>query len=80
MKLLDGTMLPDSGDIVRQTGATVTRLEQEVPSDVDGSTFDGARGRWGSVVWLVARLTPSIGDKSPGVLILLCAGTYALIG
>jgi ABC transport system ATP-binding/permease protein len=40
MKLLDATMLPDSGTVVRQTGVTVTRLEQEVPDDVEGSTFD----------------------------------------
>src|SRR3954465_13408961 len=40
MKLLDATMLPDSGAVVRQTGVTVTRLEQEVPDDVEGSTFD----------------------------------------
>jgi ATP-binding cassette subfamily F protein uup len=40
MKLLDGTILPDTGDVVRQTGASVARLEQEVPADVGGSTFD----------------------------------------
>ena len=40
MKLLDGTLTPDAGDVVRQTGVTVTRLEQEIPGDVDGTTFD----------------------------------------
>jgi ATP-binding cassette subfamily F protein uup len=40
MKLLDGTMKPDAGEIVRQTGIAVTRLEQEVPGDIEGSTFD----------------------------------------
>src|SRR6476660_5681739 len=40
MKLLDGTMRPDDGEIVRQSGVTVTRLEQEVPDDVEGTTFD----------------------------------------
>src|SRR3954468_19625633 len=40
MKLLDGSMVPDSGEIVRQSGVTVTRLEQEVPDDIEGSTFD----------------------------------------
>ncbi len=38
MKLLDGTMQPDTGGIVRQTGVTVTRLEQEVPADVEGTS------------------------------------------
>ncbi len=40
MKLLDGTLLPDSGEIVRQSGVSVARLEQELPVDVDGSAFD----------------------------------------
>ena len=40
MKLLDGTVSPNSGEVVRQTGVSVTRLEQEVPDDVEGSTFD----------------------------------------
>jgi len=40
MKLLDGTMSPNGGEVVRQTGVSVTRLEQEVPDDVEGNTFD----------------------------------------
>ena len=51
MKVLDGTLAPDSGTITREAGASVARLEQEVPEDVTGSTFDvvaaglGERGR-----------------------------------
>src|SRR5689334_5684922 len=51
MKLLDATIVPDSGEVVRQTGITVARLEQEIPADVDGTTYDvvaaglGAAGR-----------------------------------
>ena len=40
MKVLDGTIAPDSGTVVRETGASVARLEQDVPEDVAGSTFD----------------------------------------
>src|SRR4029079_10833032 len=40
MKLLDVTIAPDTGDVVRQTGITVARLEQEIPGDVDGTTYD----------------------------------------
>ncbi len=40
MKLLDGSLQPDSGELVRQTGVTVTRLEQEVPGDVAGTMYD----------------------------------------
>ena len=51
MKVLDGTIAPDEGAIIRELGMSVARLEQEVPSDVSGSTFDvvaeglGERGR-----------------------------------
>ncbi|MEO8563579.1 MAG: ATP-binding cassette domain-containing protein, partial [bacterium] len=40
MKLLDRTVLPDSGEVIWQSGISVTRLEQEVPDDVQGTTFD----------------------------------------
>jgi len=55
MKLLDGTMTPDSGEIVRQTGVTVARLEQEVPTDIDGSTFDVVAAGLGEPGRLLAR-------------------------
>jgi len=40
MKLLDRSMQPDTGEIVQQVGVTVTRLEQEVPDDLEGTTFE----------------------------------------
>ena len=55
MKLLDGSMIPDSGEIVRQTGVTVTRLEQEVPDDVQGTTFDVVSAGLGPAGQLLAR-------------------------
>ena len=55
MKLLDGSLAPDSGEIVRQTGITVARLEQEVPGDVDGSTFDVVAAGLGETGRLLAR-------------------------
>jgi ATP-binding cassette subfamily F protein uup len=55
MKLLDGSMAPDSGEIVRQTGVTVTRLEQEVPNDVEGTTFDVVSAGLGPPGLLLAR-------------------------
>src|SRR4029450_3191401 len=51
MKVLDGTIAPAEGPVTRELGMSVARLEQEVPSDVGGSTFDvvaeglGERGR-----------------------------------
>jgi len=55
MKLLDGTMTPDAGEIVRQTGITVTRLEQEVPGDVEGTTFDVVAAGLGDAGELLTR-------------------------
>ena len=55
MKLLDGSMRPDDGEIVRQTGVTVTRLEQEVPDDVDGTAFDVVAAGLGPAGQLLAR-------------------------
>ncbi|MEP6990449.1 MAG: ATP-binding cassette domain-containing protein [bacterium] len=55
MKLLDGTMSPNTGDVVRQTGVSVTRLEQEVPDDVEGSTFDVVAEGLGDAGKLLAR-------------------------
>ena len=55
MKLLDGTMTPNSGDVVRQTGVSVTRLEQEVPDDIEGSTFDVVAAGLGDAGLLLAR-------------------------
>jgi len=40
LKLLDGTLAPTSGELVRQTGITIARLDQEVPEDVSGTLFD----------------------------------------
>ncbi|MEO7963547.1 MAG: ATP-binding cassette domain-containing protein, partial [Gemmatimonadaceae bacterium] len=55
MKLLDGTMLPDAGEVVRQGGVTVARLEQDVPNEISGSLFDVVAAGLGSVGALLAR-------------------------
>ena len=55
MKLLDGTIAPDSGEIVRETGTTVARLEQEVPADIEGTTFDVVAAGLGEAGQLLAR-------------------------
>jgi ATP-binding cassette subfamily F protein uup len=55
MKLLDGSLRPDEGEIVRQAGVTVTRLEQEVPDDIEGSTYDVVAEGLGPAGALLAR-------------------------
>jgi ATP-binding cassette subfamily F protein uup len=55
MRLLDGTIMPDAGEVVRQVGITVARLEQEVPDDVSGTTFDVVAAGLGEPGLLLAR-------------------------
>jgi ATP-binding cassette subfamily F protein uup len=55
MKLLDGTIAPDTGEVVLQTGVTVARLEQEIPNDVVGSIFDVVAAGLGETGNLLAR-------------------------
>ena len=40
MKLLHGTILPDHGEVWRQTGVTVATLDQDVPVKISGTIFD----------------------------------------
>ncbi|HVX12993.1 MAG TPA: ATP-binding cassette domain-containing protein [Pirellulales bacterium] len=40
LKLIDGELSPDSGEIVRQQGIRVARLQQEVPRGTANSIFD----------------------------------------
>ena len=54
-KLVDGTIVPDAGEIVRQSGVSVARLEQEIPGDVEGSTFDVVAAGLGETGRLLAR-------------------------
>ncbi len=55
LRLLDGTLRPDSGEVVRQTGLTVARLEQEVPLGVGGTMHDVVAAGLGEVGTLLAR-------------------------
>ncbi len=55
MKLLDGSLRPDEGEIVRQGGVTVARLEQEVPDDVAGTIYDVVAQGLGETGRLLAR-------------------------
>ena len=55
MKLLDGTLVPDSGTIARQSGLTVSRLEQEVPEHLGGTIFEVVAEGLGEPGRLLAR-------------------------
>ncbi len=55
LKLLDGTLQPDTGTVVRLTGLSVARLEQEIPDDVDGTMFDVVAAGLGEAGRLLAQ-------------------------
>ena len=40
LRLIEGALLPDDGQIIRQEGLRIARLEQEVPNDLHGTIFD----------------------------------------
>lgn len=40
MRVIQGTLVPDSGEIIRQTALRVAYLPQEVPQGLEGRTFD----------------------------------------
>jgi ATP-binding cassette subfamily F protein uup len=48
MQVLDGTLVPDSGLVVRQGGVTLARLEQDVPRNLTGSIFDAVAAGLGA--------------------------------
>ena len=55
MKVLDGTLAPTTGELVRQTGVSVARLEQEVPEDLQGTTYEVVAAGLGETGRLLAR-------------------------
>ena len=55
LKVLDGTLAPDSGVVVRLTGLSVTRLEQEIPDSVSGTMFDVVAAGLGDAGALLAQ-------------------------
>lgn len=54
LRLLAGELVPDDGDIRRESGRRVARLEQEVPADAGGSVFDVVAAGLGEVGTLLA--------------------------
>jgi ATP-binding cassette subfamily F protein uup len=55
LKLLDGTLPLTTGELVRQAGMTIARLDQEVPDDVAGTLFEVVATGLGETGRLLAR-------------------------
>ena len=55
MKVLSGEIVPDDGEIVRQSGLRVARLTQEVPHGTTGTVFDVVAAGLGNTGGLLAQ-------------------------
>jgi ATP-binding cassette subfamily F protein uup len=55
MKLLDASTAADRGVVVRQTGVTVARLDQEIPAGVSGTAFEVVAAGLGELGTLISR-------------------------
>ncbi|MCL5024855.1 MAG: ATP-binding cassette domain-containing protein [Nitrospirae bacterium] len=54
MKIAGGELTPDSGEIIRERGARVAFLEQEVPRELPGTVFDVVSEGLGGIVGLLS--------------------------
>jgi ATP-binding cassette subfamily F protein uup len=54
LQLLDGTIAPDAGAIVRPAGVSVARLAQDIPDAMEGTLFDVVAGGLGELGALLA--------------------------
>ena len=69
LRLLDGTLKPDDGRIVRADGVRIARLQQEVPAAASGSVFDQVAAGLGELGELLAEFHhASQGDPTPARL------------
>ena len=64
MKIIEGDILPDSGDVYRSKGLNIARLTQEVPSEFNGSVFDVVASALGDKAVLVSRYHHAVQDIS----------------
>jgi len=69
MKLIEGSLVPDAGQVERTAGLKIARLAQEVPRGTDHTVFDevaGGLGEQGTLVARLHRLEPRLaaGEKS----------------
>jgi ATP-binding cassette subfamily F protein uup len=55
LKLIEGLLTPDGGDMVRQQGLKIASLPQEVPADLTGSVFAVVASGVGDAASLLAR-------------------------
>jgi ATP-binding cassette subfamily F protein uup len=54
LKLLNGDLIPDGGEIIRRQGLRISLVSQESPPDLTGSVFDVVAGGMGDAAELLA--------------------------
>jgi len=54
LKIVGGGLTPDSGEVIRERGARVASLEQEVPRDLSGTVFDVVSEGLGEIIDLLS--------------------------
>ena len=67
MKVLSGEIQPDSGEITSKQNLKISRLEQEVPGEINATVFDVAASGLGPLVTIVAdyhRLVHELAESS----------------
>ncbi|HWL17312.1 MAG TPA: ATP-binding cassette domain-containing protein [Opitutus sp.] len=82
MKVIDGELKPDEGQVIRQPGAVIARLRQEVPLDLQGPVRAVIEGEGGSFEehndWerhdRVERLIEAMGLPAEAEFVALSAG------
>jgi ATP-binding cassette subfamily F protein uup len=55
LKLVEGQLLPDSGEVVRQNGIQIASLPQEVPTTLAGSVFSVVASGLGEIAAILTR-------------------------
>lgn len=55
LKVIEGIHLPDSGEVVRQSGLRIASLPQEVPTDLGGPVFNVVASGLGAAAGLLTR-------------------------
>ena len=56
LKVIDGKLLPDGGEILKGSGVRTARLTQDVPANLDGTVYEVVASGLGEVVNLLSLL------------------------
>lgn len=55
LKIMEGKILPDSGEIIKDSSIRMARLEQDIPTDIEGTVLDVITAGLGEQAKLITR-------------------------